>query len=140
MLGQICISSCPTGYKSSSSVCIISTNPIITITLNSIEDKVNDTSSNISFSTGPDTNFYPTGVQGDPIPAIQRGYYFKSTSYMTSAAFILPYNFTMIFYIKHLSGGVILTKGDLTISSLDFLNFTINSVINASFPTISTTD
>ena len=140
LLGQICISTCPLGYTSVNLLCSITVNPIITLTLDSIQDKVTDSSSGIIFSTGIDTNFYPNGGINDPIPAIQRGYYFTSTSYMTSSLFIMPYNFTIMLYIKHVIRGIILSKDLFTISTQSSLLFSITSVISASFSSIPKSD
>lgn len=126
-LTQTCISSCPLGFISSNSICTNSFGKIIDIKLDSIQDQVQSLCSDIIFSTGPDTNFYPSTTINDPIPSLQRGYYFKSTSYMQSSDLILNYNFTMIFYIKVLSGGVIASKESFSLNSKTSLDLKISS-------------
>ena len=140
LIAQACVTSCPIGYTISSSSCIASISPFITLNLNVIQDTLTDSSSGIQFGTGKDTSFYPTGTSSDPIPAVQRGYYFTPTSYLSSQSIILPYNFTMVFYLKHLSPGQFLSKGKLSITTSPLFNVSIASVINATFPLIPITD
>ena len=140
LLTQICVSSCPLGYSSTSSICVESRNPFLSLTIDGIQDQVLDTSQGIVFETGRDTNFYPNGELSDPIPALNRGYYFTTTSYMTSQLIILPYNFTMIFYIKQISGGMLLSKSLFTINTSGSVEFSIISVITAEFDAIPSSD
>ena len=146
LLNQICVSECPPGYIETAGSCISSLNPIINITLNEIQDKVIDANSGIIFSTGVNTEFYPSGTSSDPIPVMGRGYYFNSTSYMTSSEFMLPFNFTITFFIKAAftsiaseSYGIILTKNNLQIclqSSLITLISGASYNFTWSYPTV----
>ena len=138
LLSQVCLSSCPVGY--SGNPCAVYLNPFLNVLPNQIKDVVVDSARGISFETGVDTSFYPSGKSSDPIPAMNRGYYFTSTSYMSSQALTLPYNFTMIFYIKHISGGTLFSKNTLSISTSGSVTFTITSVITATFSAITNTD
>ena len=137
-LTQVCYTSCPLGYSATvGNTCTINANPFINLLLNQIQDSVTDSASGIAFETGIDTSFYPSGKSSDPIPAQNRGYYFTSTSYMSSQSIVLPYNFTMIFYIKHLTVGTIISKSPLSIiSASSSLTFQITSVITATFSAI----
>ena len=139
LLGNLCVSSCPTGYLAGGLLCVVDTNPFITLTLNDIQDQVTDSSSGIVFSTGPDTSFFPIGTSSDPIPSYQRGYYFTSTSYMTSSNFVMSHNFTLIFYIKQITAGTILSKNTLSIYTNSVVTFDMTSVIFATFPALTST-
>ena len=140
LLGQICVSVCPIGYTVVGSECYVNVNPFIDLMLDAIEDEVAETAGGIIFGTGADTNFYPNGESSDPIPAMNRGYYFTSTSYMYTPSLTIPYSFTMIFYIKHLTGGSLLSQSSLTISTSGSTTFKISSVITASFSSLPSTD
>ena len=140
LLGQLCVNSCPLGYTAGTNVCTSSTDPFLVLTLSQILDVVHDSVSNIAFSTGSDTSFYPTGLDSDPVPAMQRGYYFAGASFMTSAAIYIPYNFTMVFLIKHMNIGCLLAKNTITICTSNFVTFSILSEISAVFTEIVTTD
>lgn len=62
-----------------------------------------------------DSNVYPIFDASDPLPAINRGYYFKGTSYMKSlnAITFSPY-FTIFAWIKATAEGCVLYKKDGT--------------------------
>ena len=126
LLSQICVNPCPLGY-SLSSVCVLTKNPFLALTLNQIQNPISDSVSGISFSTGTASN---------PIPAMNRGYYFNLNSFMTSDSFILPYNFTIILYIKHMISGTLLTKNSISIGTSASLSFTITSLITNTFSTL----
>lgn len=117
-MNQTCVPECPFGYTVSGKNCIQSLTKIIDIQLDVILDKVISSSSEITFTTGYGTEFYLNRTSYDPVPAFQRGYFFKSTSFMTSTDFILSSNFTMIFYIKQLTGGIVIEKNTLKISTV----------------------
>ena len=134
LLGQVCVTSCPLEYIQASNVCTLTSNPLLVLTLSQISDTVHDSISSIPFSTGADGNFYPTGLLSDPIPAMQRGYYFTSTSYMVSSPLTIPYNFTLVFLIKHMTGGYLFKK-DLLIYATTGL-----SGVTSYFSAIPTTD
>ena len=140
LLAQVCVGSCPLGYAASNSNCLGSLSPFLNLVINVIQDQVLDTTQDIVFQTGVDTSFYPSGLPSDPVPSLQRGYYFTSTSYMSSGLLTLPYNFTMIFYIKQISGGALLSKSSFTINTLGSVAFSIISVISATFSAIPSTD
>ena len=139
LLVQVCMSSCPLGYIASGADCVENHNPFLILTMNLIEDEVIDSTQGIVFETGLDNKFYPSGKSSDPIPAKERGYYFTGISYMTSQSIVLPCNFTMIFYIKQTSGGVLLSKNAFTINTLTTVVFSISSVITATFNGIPST-
>ena len=129
-LNNICISQCPPGYNTSTtspSTCLLKTNPIINITLSSIQNIVTDSISGIAFSTGAVIEFYPYINSSGPIPAMNRGYYFNSASYMTSSTFVLPFNFTMVFFIKMFQYGIILQKTNLIITLSNNITIAYNS-------------
>ena len=129
-----------TSCSCSGGTCTLQTNPFITLDLSVTQDQVTDTSSGIIFETGTDTNFFLTGTSSDPIPAYQRGYYFTSTSYMSSTSFILPFEYTMIFYIKHKTSGILLSKNSLEITTQSTVSYIITSIITASFSAVTNTN
>ena len=141
LLAQVCVTTCPLGYKSNGSNCVVNFNPIFNLTLNQVEDSPADSVSGIIFSTGLDTKFYPNGGISDPIPAKQRGYYFTSNSLMASANFILPYNLTMVFYMRQILSGAIFSKNGFIITTQPAnLYVTMTSVAGLTSPGISTTN
>ena len=140
LLGQVCLGACPLGYIGYNGNCQKYANPFLNLVTDRIEDQVPELVQGIIFETGVDTGFYPNGKPSDPIPAIQRGYYFEPTSYMTAQSILLPYNFTMIFYIKQTSAGALLSKSSFTINTLGSVTFAVASVITATFPVIPSTD
>jgi hypothetical protein len=116
-LEQVCYTECPLGYSVASDSCAVANDPFLSLQMSVVSDKVTDSVSKIAFKTGIDGKFYPNGTSSDPIPAKNRGYYFNSTSYMNSSVFILPYNFSMVFWVKTLTDGVLVTKDSLVINS-----------------------
>lgn len=139
LLGQVCVNTCPLGYMLSGSACIEYLSPCILLTLDKIQDIVIDSISGIHFGTGTGTEFYPSMTIYDPIPTMQRGYFFNQTSVMESGDFRLSYNFTMVFYVKLLNGGVLFTKGDLSMNT-DSMIFEITSIITQNFSISPSTD
>ena len=129
-----------TSCSCSGGTCTVQTNPFLNLSLDGSADQVTDSSSGIIFETGIDTNFLLAGTGSDPIPAYQRGYYFTSTSYITSTNIILPYDYTMVFYIKHITPGILLTKNSLKISTSSTVSYLITSVITASFSALTNTN
>ena len=122
-----------TSCTCSGGTCTTQKNPFLTLNLSVFADQVADSSSGIIFETGINTDFFLNGTSSDPIPAYQRGYYFTSTSYMTSTNFILPFDYSMIFYIKQMTPGTLLSKNSLAISTNSGVSYIINSIISASF-------
>ena len=116
LLGDDCVSACPLGFSITGSNCVASKNPFIDLDLKMILDIVIDSASGLGFETGVNTAFYPSGRITDPIPVIQRGYFFTSNSYMQSPIFFdTSYNFTMVFCIKFANTGTILAKSTFNI-------------------------
>ena len=127
LLGFECVASCPLGFSIQVNNCVATSNPYISLSLDVIKNQVYDSASGILFGTGTDSSFFPSDIGNDPIPVAQRGYYFKSGSLMTSAAFDMSYNFTIIFYIKLANSGQFFTKDTLSV------NYDTSSYINAGF-------
>lgn len=84
----LCLGSCPTGYQVSGSSCVlISTKRIMNMKFNKIEPIVYDTMYGIPAVTGSSSKFYPDYDIDDPIPAIERGYYFGGSALMHYAPY-----------------------------------------------------
>ncbi|CAG9321670.1 unnamed protein product [Blepharisma stoltei] len=110
-LNGICYAHCPTGYTEDSSLNQCTnppSSPIISVQLENLIylDTVN------SFSVGSsNTNTYPNWDSNDPIPAIYRGYYFKTSSIMTSTnSYIISSWFTITAWVKPTGQGNFLTQ------------------------------
>ena len=120
ILSGLCVSSCPLGFEVIGGSCVVTVNPFIVLSFDVIRDQITDSASGIVFETGLNQYFYPTGTMHDPIPVIQRGYYFNASSTLTTETeFIMSNNFTIIFYIK------LISIGNLLIS--DYLQITVDS-------------
>ncbi|CAG9329647.1 unnamed protein product [Blepharisma stoltei] len=110
---NLCEPSCPTGYTQNSSTHNCDLSSSLALSLNLIDQLRLDTVS--GFTVGSDsTNTYPSWDNYDPIPAIQRGYYFTGTSYMTSSLKFSPY-FSLSSWVKGLNDGYFLTKYDTSV-------------------------
>ena len=120
--------------------CTLNNNAFLNLDLSTIQDEVTDNFSGVIFRTGINTNFFPIGTSSDPLPLYQRGYYFASTSFMTSTSFTLPYQNTITFFIKQINPGILMTKNSLTISTNPVITYLIPSVLSATFPALPTTD
>ena len=140
LLAQVCVDVCPLGYAAYYGDCLANAGPFLNVTFNQIQDRVIDSIQGIAFGSGIDNSFYPSGTSSDPIPAKQRGYYFTGTSYMASQSIILPYNFTMVFYIKQMQAGTLLSKSALSIGTSGGVTLSINSMLTAGFAAITSTN
>ncbi|CAG9314446.1 unnamed protein product [Blepharisma stoltei] len=109
-INNLCEPSCPTGYTQNSTTHNCDLYSSLALYLNLIDQLRLDTVS--GFTVGSDsTNTYPSWDAYDPIPAIQRGYYFTGSSYMISNFKFSPY-FSLSSWVKGLNDGYFLTKYD----------------------------
>lgn len=103
MISGICVAFCPTGYTPVGGSCAASSTRVFNLVLNKIQGVVYDTASNIPVVTGSTSAFYPYYEPNDPLASLNRGYYFKGTSFMHFApysAYTGPsLSFAPVFYI-----------------------------------------
>lgn len=125
LVNELCLENCPTGYYKRNGVCILSNELIVDFTFNTIYDIYVDKRHDVTFSTGFDESYYPDQLPSDPIPAKNRGLYFKSTSYMTSSNITMSPTFTIVFWIRHQAGGVLISKGFFSINTLSSIMVSI---------------
>ena len=106
---NLCLSNCPTGaiFDGNSNACIIQTSLVFIIIFNKIV-----LSNGNGFTAGSNsTNAYPIFDINDPIPAYNRGYYFKSNSSITSSnKYIIGPSFSIAIWINLESYGYIYSK------------------------------
>ena len=117
VLGSICVSECPDQTYQYGMSCQAGNDPVADFTFDTIYAVYQDTLHGMNLTTGNSTNIYPELLPSDPIPATSRGLYFTLTSYMTSTPVHLSTNFTIIFWIKHKTGGILLKKNTLQITT-----------------------
>ena len=132
LLGDNCVIQCPLGFFVQGSNCNPGASLFLDLSLDVIKSKVADSANKVVFTTGASGLFYPGVSPYNPLPTLQRGYYFGASAYMSSSAFEMTYNFTMVFYIKINSLGTIMSKDILTIlaeSSLLYLEIFSNVLV-----------
>lgn len=84
LIQGLCVSQCPTGYNEVGQTCEMDSDGLaFNLKLSKIQDVVYDLKSNIPIVTGVNSQFYPNYGSRDPYPAIQRGYYFNGSSFMS---------------------------------------------------------
>ncbi|CAG9312421.1 unnamed protein product [Blepharisma stoltei] len=130
MLSNVCLEFCPSGYTISGNQCILSNELAFSLRLSQIKDIVYDSVGNVAFQTGNDNSFYPFYTTEDPYAAIQRGYYFRGTSFMKSIdnppSFTFGAEFTISAWINPtLDSGYLISKQENSLSS--FLTFSLSS-------------
>ena len=112
LLGDNCVQSCPQGFVVNLGNCVASVNPYISLSFDVIQAEIVDSASGIVFTLGDTTNFYPGTSVSNPIPTMQRGYYFTSSYYLVSTVLTVSYNFTIILYIRpQATGGIFYGAG-----------------------------
>ena len=95
-----CVSICPLGFIGENGMCVIGVNPFIVLSFNVILSRLVDIASGIVFTSGAPGSFYPSTSVSNPVPAVQRGYYFTTFSSMQSEILSFSYNFTIVLYVK----------------------------------------
>lgn len=118
LAGIYCYKSCPLGFSISSSTCTKSTSLIINAKFDELTSVIKSSPFEINFSSGNLSLFYPKFSTFNPIPAINRGFYFNTNSFMNSTKFTLFYNFTLNLFIKVIKDGIVFTKNNLEFSNL----------------------
>ncbi|CAG9335204.1 unnamed protein product [Blepharisma stoltei] len=113
LLRGICMTSCPSKYSQDSVLnkCIQITNLVVEATFNEIIllDKISD------FQVGLlNNNVYPSYDVNDPVPSYNRGYYFKSSSYLTSTGIYMSPFLSLNFWVYPISGGALFRKTSTT--------------------------
>jgi len=73
---------CATGFSKGPRNCTLELSPVFQLTLDQIEDTVQEQAQGIKVYTGEDSSFYPDYKTSDPLAAYKRGYYFTGSSYM----------------------------------------------------------
>ena len=109
LLGGQCVTECPIGFVLSSNMCIKikALEILMNVDFTSLADNFTEGNGTL-FYTGSDSDFYPYMKTSDPIPVMNRGYYFESTSYLKSKPILLTHNITFRFWIKaHAAGNLI---------------------------------
>ena len=111
LLGTSCVSECSLGFSVSGNSCVASVNPYIVLSLDVIQSKVIDSASGIVFTSGSPANFYPTVNTNNPVPTVQRGYYFTTYSSLASPKVNICYNFTAIMFVYMQGTGQLFNGG-----------------------------
>ena len=130
LLAQICVDICPIGYQEVSGNCVLTVNEVVDFTITGFT-----ISGDNYFTTANSIEHYPVSITSQPLPALNRGYYFSSTTTMSSDTILLSYNLTFVLWIKQLQPGIILQKDSMYLkSSISSIVFTYSTLITASFP------
>ncbi|CAG9335952.1 unnamed protein product [Blepharisma stoltei] len=110
LLNILCDSQCPSGYSQN-----IATNKCDLVDSLVIDLELDDyivLDTLYGFNVGNNnTNIYPAFDVNDPIPAINRGYYFTGQSYMSSSLVFSPY-FSIMLWVKVIEQGILIEKYD----------------------------
>lgn len=117
LVEDVCVDGCPDRTFQFGGTCQASESLVGSFLFNEIWNVYVDMNTYANLTTGNDTQFYPEIQPSDPIPAINRGLYFTETSYMTSSPIYLSTSFTLVFWIKHKTGGILLQKNSLEIQT-----------------------
>ncbi|OMJ79755.1 hypothetical protein SteCoe_20141 [Stentor coeruleus] len=137
LVGSVCADQCPVGAVVIGYTCITNNSPVINTVFDAIGSVQADGVSSVVFKMGSEDNEYPDFDSNDPTPALNRGYYFNESSYMTSSPFSISYNYTIDLFIKVLEHGTIMTKDQLSFSSEEnAARFIISPEIDESFSPI----
>ena len=88
---------CPTGFEDYEGTCVQDYEMIAQFTFDEILNVYTDNSHKESITIGGYPSLYPNLTTFDPIPAIARGLYFNSTSFMTTSNMTLSTSFTIVF-------------------------------------------
>ena len=92
LLNNLCLQACPSGYITLNSYCQLNNTKVIDVDLSN-QIKI---ASVFGFSVGSDNkNESPNFDSNDPIPALNRGYYFASNSYMNMTQFLISPAFSI---------------------------------------------
>ncbi|OMJ79754.1 hypothetical protein SteCoe_20140 [Stentor coeruleus] len=137
LVGSVCADQCPIGAVLIVHTCITNNSPVINTVFDAIGNVQTDGVSSVVFKMGSEDNEYPDFDSNDPTPALNRGYYFNESSYMTSSPFSISYNYTIDLFIKVLEHGIIMTKDQLSFSSEEYAaRLVISPEIDESFSPI----
>ena len=113
-LGNMCVDSCPSymfGVR-----CDYINSAVISLKLDRAVPLLVDSINNIKFHSSSGPYIWPYGKENDPIPAYKRGYYFNSKSVLYSDSLSISHNFTLVFFMKVLKPGVLISKSNFTLS------------------------
>ncbi|CAG9330128.1 unnamed protein product [Blepharisma stoltei] len=123
LLGQVCTPSCPTGYTQDSvnNQCILISEMPFNLQLQNLIQLGTVNGVQVGSSS---SNIYPTFDNADPIPSLNRGYYFTPSSYMASSSLIMSTFFTVSIWVKPISLGNLMLKvnGNTEIFKISFSN------------------
>ena len=141
LAGSVCLDECPAGYEEVNGKCVLSDELIVDFTFDTIYDAYENTKKAITFKTGQDSSFYPDHILSDPFPAINRGLYFRKTSYLKSSNFTLSTSFVIVLWIKYYEYGQVFNKNFLnyfTGTSSSLIQITSSNAYDGKLPEIST--
>ena len=135
LLAQICVNACPIGYQGISGICVMNDTNVVNVTMSGL--KMNNDS---SFTTANSIKYYPVTNVTQPLPAFSRGFYFNTTTNLSSNEVLLSYNLTIILWIKQTQPGIILQKDSMHLTSSNTnMEFTYLASINEYFPGLPNT-
>mgnify|MGYP000161339295 CR=1 FL=1 len=125
---------CPTGFSRDSENCTKEESLVFHMTLNQINDTIQEQARGMEIYTGEDSSFYPEYRTTDPWAAYKRGYYFSGSSYMKfpdyfESEFTFAPEFTITAWVRPDSNSnqeVLLSKEDRT-SGKTMLEFSLDS-------------
>ena len=135
LLSQICVSVCPIGYQGGSRNCLMSTSTAMDITISGFQ-----ISGSNYFTAANSLQYYPVTASGQPLPSLNRGYYFNGSTSVISDDVLLSYNLTFVIWIKQMQPGIILQKNSMYLTSNSTnITFTYSTSIKSGFPGLPNT-
>ena len=123
---NICISHCPSSMTTDSVnlECMWSSSQVFSLVL----DDIIELGSLNSFAFGSvTTNAYPTIDPNDPVPALGRGYYFTSNSYITSTSYFLGPDLSVTIWVKLIADTGVNDIFSKQLSGVNFLTLSRNT-------------
>lgn len=123
MVETLCIENCPVGYVDFFGVCEKILDVVFDITFDKILGNITDNLSVIEI--------LQPNSSSRPLPYKSRGLYFTDSSYLTLSSFTLPLNFTLVFWIKQLSPGILFSKTPLSLNTSSSITISPNFHINS---------
>ncbi|OMJ94770.1 hypothetical protein SteCoe_1949 [Stentor coeruleus] len=124
MIETLCVENCPIGYFEYMGVCEKILDIAFHVVFNRILGNITDNISMIEISQ--------MNLSSKPLLYKSRGFYFTDSSYLTLSSFTLPLNFTIVFWIKQFSPGILFSKTPLKINTSSSISisptFTVDSL------------
>jgi hypothetical protein len=115
-LGNMCVERCPSFLQGDE---CHGEKHLISLKFDRAVPLLVDDIHSVQFHSETNSQFWPHLYESDPIPSFKRGFFFRNSSVLISDDVSFSHNFTIVFFLKVIKPGVLLTKGNLTFSIED---------------------